>query len=124
MLERVAEGLIRHGKWSEAILWITALPTELASQGRWRYWLGRALIDSGEGESAGRDHLAEIAGWRTFYGLLAAQDLGLEPRFLPRPASNDIAAQRALLTIRPYAAWWNCSPWGTPPTPPASGSMP
>ena len=98
LLERVAEGLIRHGKWPEAILWITALPTELASQGRWRYWLGRALIDSGEGKTAGRDHLAEIASWRTFYGLLAAQDLGREPQFLPRPASNDHAAQRALLT--------------------------
>ena len=99
LLERVAEGLIRHGKWAEAILWITALPTELASEGRWRYWLGRALIDSGEGETAGRDHLAHIASWRTFYGLLAAQDLGREPRFLPRPASNDHAAQRALLTV-------------------------
>ena len=99
LLERVAEGLIRHGKWPEAILWITALPTEMASQGRWRYWLGRALIDSGEGETAGRDHLAEIASWRTFYGLLAAQDLGREPRFLPRPASNDHVAQRELMTV-------------------------
>ena len=99
LLERVAEGLIRHGKWSEAIPWITALPADLASQGRWRYWLGRSLIDSGEGESAGRDHLAEIASWRTFYGLLAAQELGREPEFLPRPAANDHAAQRALLAV-------------------------
>ncbi len=99
LLERVAEGLIRHGKWPEAILWITALPTETASQGRWRYWLGRALIDSGEGESAGRGHLSDIASWRTFYGLLAAQDLGREPRFLPRPASHDHAAQRALIQV-------------------------
>ena len=99
LLERVAEGLIRHGKWSEAIPWIAALPTELASQGRWRYWLGRALIDSGEDETAGRGHLAEIASWQTFYGLLAAQDLGRELEFLPRPAANDHAAQRALLTV-------------------------
>ena len=99
LTERVAVGLIRHGRWPEAILWISALPPETASQGQWRYWLGRSLIDSGEGESAGRDHLTQIAGWRTFYGLLAAQDLGLEPTFLPRPASNDHAAQRALLTV-------------------------
>ena len=99
LLERVAQGLIRHGQWPEAILWITALPAEMASQGRWRYWLGRALIDSGEGQTAGRDHLAEIASWRTFYGLLAAQDLGLDPRFLPRPASNDHDAQRELMTV-------------------------
>lgn len=99
LTERVAEGLIRHGKWSEAILWITALPPETASQGRWRYWLGRSLIDSGEGETAGRDHLAQIASWRTFYGLLAAQDLGREPVFLPRPASNDHAALRGLLAV-------------------------
>ncbi|MDE0179230.1 MAG: hypothetical protein OXP36_11605, partial [Gammaproteobacteria bacterium] len=52
LTERVAEGLIRHGLWPEAILWITALPPEMASQGRWRYWLGRSLIDSGEGETA------------------------------------------------------------------------
>ena len=98
LLERVAEGLIRHGHWPEAIRWITALPTDMATQGRWRYWLGRALIDSGESESAGRNHLTEIASWRTFYGLLAAQDLGLEPEFKPRPAANDYAAQRSLMT--------------------------
>lgn len=97
LLERVAEGLVRHGHWSEAILWITALPTEMVSQGRWRYWLGRALIDSGEGEDAGRDHLAAVADWRTFYGLLAARDLGFEPGFQPRPAANDHAAQRTLM---------------------------
>ena len=96
---RVAEGLVRNGKWAKAILWITSLPADMAAQGRWRYWLGRALIDSGEGESAGRDHLAEIAGWSTFYGLLAAQDLGLEPDFRPRPLHNDHAAQRALMGV-------------------------
>ena len=99
LTERVAEGLIRHGKWPEAILWITALPPETASEGRWRYWLGRALIDSGEAESAGRDHLAETASWRTFYGLLAAQDLGLDAGFVPRPAANDHAAMRELLAV-------------------------
>ena len=96
--ERVAEGLVRHRNWGEAALWITSLPADMAAQGRWRYWLGRALIDSGEGAAAGRDHLAEIAGWRTFYGLLAAQDLGLEPQFRPRPSFNDHVAQRALMT--------------------------
>ena len=99
LLERVAQGLVRHRKWPEAILWLTAMPTEMASQGRWRYWLGRALIESAEGETAGRNHLNEIASWRTFYGLLAAQDLGLEPDFLPRPASNDHDARRALMTV-------------------------
>ncbi len=99
LLEQVAEGLVRHRNWSEAILWITALPTELAAQGRWRYWLGRALVNSGESEAAGRDHLAAIAGWSTFYGLLAAQELGREVPFTPRPALNDHAARTALTTV-------------------------
>ena len=99
MVERIAEGLVRHANWSEAILWITALPPQTASQGRWRYWLGRALIDSGEGVEAGRGHLAEIAGWKTFYGLLAAQDLGRDPAFQPRPALHDRAAQRTLMGV-------------------------
>lgn len=99
LVERVAEGLVRHAHWSDAILWITALPTELASQGRWRYWLGRALINSREGEEAGRDHLAAIAGWNTIYGLLAAQDLALDPAFQPRPPFNDRSAQRSLMNV-------------------------
>ena len=99
LLERVAEGLVRHRNWSAAIGWITAMPTDLAAQGRWRYWLGRALIDSGEAEAAGRDHLAAIAGWSTFYGLLAAQDLGRDAAFTPRPAANDHAARRDLVSV-------------------------
>ena len=99
LLERTAEGLVRHGRWPEAIAWLTAMPAETAAQDRWRYWLGRALIDSGEDETEGRKHLAEIAGWQTFYGLLAAQDLGLEAEFRPRPVSNDHAARRALMTV-------------------------
>ncbi|MYA18538.1 MAG: transglycosylase SLT domain-containing protein [Gammaproteobacteria bacterium] len=97
LLERVAEGLVRHANWTEAVLWITALPTDLASEGRWRYWLGRALINSAEGEEAGRDHLAAIAGWNTYYGLLAAQDLALDPAFRPRLPFNDRGAQRSLM---------------------------
>ena len=97
VIERVALATVRSRQWGAAALWISALAPDLAAQPRWRYWRGRALIDSGEAVEAGRRHLAAIAGLRTYYGFLAADDLGEEPMLNAEPPRRDPAAQRALL---------------------------
>lgn len=97
--ERVAEAMVRNQRWAEAALWISALPAEIAAQPRWRYWLGRALIDSGEAPDAGRKSLAQITGSSNWYGLLAAADLDLSTAIPDVSSHNDQQAWRALLEI-------------------------
>ncbi len=96
---QVAQGLVLNRSWDEAILWITALPPEVADEPEWRYWLGRALIDSGEEPATGRQHLRTIAGLPTWYGLLAAADLGSTPGVPEDPSRNDPGAWRELLVV-------------------------
>ncbi len=95
-VERVALATVRSQQWSAAALWIGALSADLAAAPRWRYWRGRALIETGEAE-AGRQHLQAIAGLRTYYGFLAADDLGQAPQLNAEPPLRDRAAQRTLL---------------------------
>ena len=96
-IERIALATVRSEQWDAAALWISAMPPDLAAQPRWRFWRGRALIDGGEAAEAGRGHLAAIAGLRTYYGFLAAADLGAEPKLNAEPPRHDYAAQRMLL---------------------------
>lgn len=96
---QVAQGLVLNRRWAEATLWITALPPEVATETEWRYWLGRALIDSGEEPSTGRQHLRAIAGLPTWYGLLAAADLGTPPGVPEDPSRHDPRAWHELLAV-------------------------
>ena len=96
-VERIALALVRHQHWQQAAHWIGALPVNVAGKPIWRYWLGRALIDGGDNPSGGHGQLATIAGLRTYYGFLAANDLGIEPMLNDEPARLDGEAQSALL---------------------------
>ncbi len=95
-VEDIAGALVRHQRWPEAARWIRALPDDVAAKHRWQYWLGRALIDSGE-DDAGRAQLAAIAGMRQYYGFLAAEDLGRTPALNAEAPRHDRRAQRLLL---------------------------
>ena len=97
--QQVAQGLVLNRRWAEATLWITALPPDVATETEWRYWLGRALIDSGEEPSTGRQHLRAIAGLPTWYGLLAAGDLGSPPGVPEDPSRHDPRAWHELLVF-------------------------
>ena len=93
--ERIALAMVRHQRWSAAVRWIGALPADLASQPRWRYWLGHAKQANGD-LAAGQEHLRPLAGIRTYYGFLAAGDLGTEGALNAEPLLADRVAQRAL----------------------------
>ena len=98
-VERVALGTVRSEQWAAAALWIGALPPDVAGQPRWRYWRGRALIESADDEEAARQHFAAISDLRTYYGFLAADELGEEPRLNAEPPQGDLDAQRTLLRV-------------------------
>ncbi|MYD96605.1 MAG: lytic transglycosylase domain-containing protein [Gammaproteobacteria bacterium] len=97
--QQVAKGLVLNRRWAEATLWITSLPPKVATEPEWRYWLGRALIDSGEEPSTGQQHLRAIAGLPTWYGLLAAADLGSPPGVPEDPSRHDPRAWHELLVV-------------------------
>ena len=71
-----ARAALRAGDWKQVLAAIQRLTPETAREPTWRYWRARALRAMGEREAA--DQLLKgIARQPSFYGLLAADDLGI-----------------------------------------------
>jgi soluble lytic murein transglycosylase len=104
-----ARAAMRAGDWKEVLASIQALSPERQREPAWRYWRARALRSLGQREAA--DLLMRgIAGQQTFYGILAAEELGIvaAPEWNGyRPAQADLdrvgaieGIQRALALYR------------------------
>jgi len=78
---------------------IAQMPPELQSDQTWAYWNAQALIALGHGEE-GRAALRGLAEHFSYYGRLAAEQLGLPPVRPARPAPP-LAAQVDELALRP-----------------------
>lgn len=93
-----ARAALRAGDWKAVLAAIQALPPEEARDPAWRYWRARAWKHLGETEvSAGL--LRGLAGEFGFYGLLAAEELGVPPApqwNAVRPAAAELDRVRAL----------------------------
>ena len=71
-----ARAAMRAADWKTLLVAIQALEPEEARESTWRYWRARALKELGEKEAA--DGLLKgLARETHFYGLLAAEDLGV-----------------------------------------------
>ena len=77
-----------HQRWSEAVHWIESMDEAERDTREWRYWLGRALLSLDPDSETGKTSLAELAKFRSYYGFLAAQKLGVEPSLNARPAAS------------------------------------
>src|SRR5262249_11940395 len=85
------------GDYRKALAWIDRMPPTLSSQARWRYWRARAVeVTSGKEEAA--PLYAEIAGFRDFYGYLAADRIDSSYVLNAKPSLDDEAMQRSLAT--------------------------
>jgi soluble lytic murein transglycosylase len=88
-----ARAALRAGDWKQVLAAIQSFAPEEAREPAWRYWRARALRTLGEAEAA--DALLKgLATQTTFYGLLAAEELGVAPTpewagFQPLPAELD-----------------------------------
>jgi soluble lytic murein transglycosylase len=88
---------LRVSNWSAVLRAIDKLPINMSMRPDWVYWRGRALAATGHGEEA----LAlyrRICGQPGFYGMLAADELGLPLALPPRaapPSSEELAAANA-----------------------------
>ncbi len=93
---------LRAGNWKAVLGAIQAMSPEVAREPAWRYWRARALRTLGAGEAA-EALLRGLARETHFYGLLAAEDVGLEvvpdwKGWHPQPA--DLARVQAMPGIR------------------------
>src|SRR5258705_468000 len=71
-----ARAALRVADWKKVLASIQALSAEEAREPNWRYWRARALKNLGAPEAA--DALLKgLAGQPSFYGLIAAEDLGI-----------------------------------------------
>jgi len=86
-LAGVAEAAVEQQRWPLVREWLAALPAEPAREPRWRYWYGRAALETGAAGNPGAQGLAPergpledfqaLAAERHYYGFLAAEQLGL-----------------------------------------------
>ncbi|MGZ5035268.1 MAG: transglycosylase SLT domain-containing protein [Usitatibacter sp.] len=71
-----ARAALRAGDWKEVLASIQSLSPETARESNWRYWRARALRNLGSPDAADA-LLRGLAGQQTFYGLIAAEELGV-----------------------------------------------
>jgi soluble lytic murein transglycosylase len=67
-----------NGDWKSVLLTLQGLPKKAQQEDRWRYWQARALISLNQ-TAQGELILKELSGIRSYYGFLAAQQLGANP---------------------------------------------
>ena len=81
-----ARAALRAGDWKQLLAAIQAMAPEQARDVSWRYWRARALRNLGEAEAANA-LLRGVATELNFYGLLAADELGIPPHpdWNPKP---------------------------------------
>lgn len=93
-----ARAALRARDWKQVLAAIDALAPEQGREPAWRYWKARALRELGQKDAADA-LLRSLAGQPQFYGLLAADELGLAapPEWNgTRPSAADIERVRAL----------------------------
>ena len=93
-----ARAALRTRDWKEVLASIQSLSAEEAREPNWRYWRARALKNLGAPEAA--DALLKgLAGQASFYGLIAAEELGIStaPEWNGwRPPEADLDRMRAM----------------------------
>ncbi len=75
---------LRDGDWGMVARAIDSMPREMQKDAAWIYWRGRAHLAQNHTDDAQKLFLT-IASQHTFYGLLAAEELGQKLIVPPRP---------------------------------------
>lgn len=88
---------LMQGRWALALDWLNALPPVEAREEVWRYFRGRCLHETGRKDEA-RAVFAQLAQLRSYYGYLAADQLGRKYSFNSQPLSANAALVGQLRT--------------------------
>ena len=100
-LQWKARAALRAGDWPALRAAVNLMSPESARDPAWRYWLARALAEEGA-RPAAETILRPLARERNFYGLLAAEDLGIakSPDWSEWPVpEEDLARVRAIPAV-------------------------
>ncbi|HUH56487.1 MAG TPA: transglycosylase SLT domain-containing protein [Rhodanobacter sp.] len=84
--------------WPAVIAAIEAMPATLRQDGEWRYFHGRALAAQGHAVEA-KNQFKTLADEATFFGFLAADELGQPYAICPLTLADDPAQQASLLAL-------------------------
>ncbi|MCK9363529.1 MAG: lytic transglycosylase domain-containing protein [Syntrophales bacterium] len=90
---------LRQENWPEVKSAIEGMTASLRNESAWTYWMGRSLGMTGNNE-AGRDLFKKISGRYDFYGLLAAEELGI-PLPMPPQAAESTREELSQVAGRP-----------------------
>jgi len=82
---------LRAGAWPDVLAAIDAMPAAEAQEPAWRYWKARALVATGRTADADMVYAA-LAGDVGYYGLLAAEALGIRVEHASVPLDVDATA--------------------------------
>lgn len=88
LLESRIRAALSRQEWNRTIDWINALPSSLKTRDRWRYWLAKALAETGK-QTQAETILDKLANERSYYGFLAADQLDKAYRFAHDPLEFD-----------------------------------
>ena len=91
---------MRRGDWAQLLAALDTLPAREQQEARWRYWRARALEQIEPQDDAARHLYTGLSMRNDYYGLLAADQLGIEYAFQSRtldatPAQLDQLRQQA-----------------------------
>ena len=98
--QAIADAAIANQRWEDAQYWLESLPVEERADPRTRYWLARASMETDQLDESARTDLAALASERTYYGFLAADLLGRQPRLNANDARLDVATSSQILRHR------------------------
>ncbi|MBW6485997.1 MAG: lytic transglycosylase domain-containing protein [Syntrophobacterales bacterium] len=90
---------LRQENWPEVKTAIEGMTAPLRNESAWTYWLGRSLGMTGNND-ASRELFKKISGRYDFYGLLAAEELGI-PLPIPAQAAESTKEELSRVAGRP-----------------------
>jgi soluble lytic murein transglycosylase len=90
LADKQLQHALQNSDWQLVLLTIDGLPKREQAQDRWRYWKARALIRL-ERKTEGEKILKALSGDRSYYGFLAAQRVGDQPKLSHKKLEADPA---------------------------------
>ena len=99
---------LRARSWPDVLAAIDAMSIKESQESAWRYWKARALKEQGRAQDA-QMLLAPLAGEYSFYGQLAAEELGSHgrvPAATYKPAPDEVQAMAKLSGLQRALAFY------------------
>ncbi|MDJ0750889.1 MAG: transglycosylase SLT domain-containing protein [Woeseiaceae bacterium] len=94
-----ARASLRDTNWHRLLTDISLMSNDERDSQEWTYWRGYALLKTGQADE-GRDVLQTLSADRSYYGFLAADELGMPYAFDDTPLAAD-AGEMALVAKHP-----------------------